>query len=156
MPDRDRIAFILVETLPLLMRNLGAHMRCHGNGLVPAHFRMLGMLSKRSYNLRELAELQSVTMATMSNSVAILVERGLVERKPSPSDRRMLQLSLTPAGRAALQAVHQSMTASIVQQMETFSDDELETLDAGLQVLQRLLNNTKDSSAACAEIATEV
>lgn len=155
MPDRDRIALLLIETLPLLMRSLGADMRCHGNGLMPAHFRTLGMLSKRSYNLSELAELQSVSMATMSNSVAILVERGLIERKPSPSDRRMVHLSLTPAGHAVMEAVHRSMVDRLVQQMQALSDVELEQLEAGLQVLRGVLNNAKHSSASCAEIVSE-
>lgn len=156
MPDRDRIALMLVETLPQLMRNLGAHMRCHGGGLVPAHFRMLGMLSKRSHNLSELAELQSVTTATMSNSVAILVERGLVERTPSPSDRRVVQLSLTPAGCAALDAVLRSMTARIVHQMESISDTDVEALEAGLMVLQQVLLRGTDPTATCADTVSEV
>jgi len=155
MPDRDRIALLLIETLPLLMRSLGADMRCHGNGLMPAHFRTLGMLSKRSFNLSELAELQSVSMATMSNSVAILVERGLVERKPSPTDRRMLHLSLTPAGHTVMQAVYQSLTARITQQMQDLSGKELEQLETGLKVLQRVLDLAKNSSASCADRMSE-
>lgn len=155
MPDRDRIALILFETVPLLMRNLGADMRCHGNGLMAAHFRTLGMLSKRTYNLSELAELQLVSMATMSNSVAILVERGLVERQPSSSDRRMLQLSLTPDGSAVLQAVHKSLTDRMVLQMQDLTDEELETLEAGLNVLQKVLINSKQPSASCVELVSE-
>lgn len=41
-----------------------------------------------------------VTSGTMTNRVDRLVERGLVERRPDPADRRGVLVRLTPAGRS--------------------------------------------------------
>ncbi|HXG41874.1 MAG TPA: MarR family winged helix-turn-helix transcriptional regulator [Dehalococcoidia bacterium] len=52
-----------------------------------------------------LAKALGVTRATASEAVASLLAKGLVERRPSPSDRRRLLLGLTGRGRqVALQA----------------------------------------------------
>lgn len=154
MSDREMVARQFIELIPLLMRNMGSHMRCHGAGLVPAHFRMLGMLAKRSYNLSELAETQSVTPATMSNSVAILVERGLVERTPVANDRRVVQVCLTQSGREILAQVHRSLEVQVGKHFENISDDELATVGAGLRILNRVLSNSEAQPTPCDTIQT--
>lgn len=45
-----------------------------------------------------------VTSGTMTNRVDRLVARGLVSRGPDPSDRRGVTVTLTPAGRAVVDA----------------------------------------------------
>jgi DNA-binding MarR family transcriptional regulator len=45
-----------------------------------------------------------VTSGTMTNRVDRLAARGLVSRGPDPSDRRGVKVSLTPAGRAVVDA----------------------------------------------------
>ncbi|MCS7275758.1 MAG: helix-turn-helix domain-containing protein [Dehalococcoidia bacterium] len=52
-----------------------------------------------------LAKVLGVTRATASEAVSSLLAKGLVERRPSPRDRRRLLLALTTRGRqVALQA----------------------------------------------------
>ena len=45
-----------------------------------------------------------VTSGTMTNRVDRMAARGLVARLPDPSDRRGVQVQLTPAGRVAVDA----------------------------------------------------
>lgn len=150
MEVRDRVAQHMVEMMPLLMRNLGAYIRCYGAGLAPAHVRLLGMLSGRPYSLTELADMQSVTPATMSNTVAVLAERGYIERVSLANDRRVMQVSLTQAGRAVLQGVYGAVAEHMARDLVDFSDEELETLEAGLQVLLRFLHSAGLKVSACA------
>ncbi len=51
---------------------------------------------------RELAERGRLDPSTVSRAVAALVAHGLVRRRTDPTDRRASQLTITPAGRAAL------------------------------------------------------
>lgn len=60
--------------------------------------------SGRPYQLSpgQLVHETLVTSGTMTNRVDRLVERGLVERSPDPSDRRGVQVRLSTAGRKAV------------------------------------------------------
>lgn len=49
-----------------------------------------------------LARALNVTAPTMTSMIDGLVERGLVERQPHPTDRRQVRLLLTEAGRGTL------------------------------------------------------
>jgi len=52
---------------------------------------------------RAIARSQGVTRATVTSTVSHLEERGLVARSESPSDRRLVLVKLTPAGRRLIQ-----------------------------------------------------
>ncbi|HKV89844.1 MAG TPA: MarR family transcriptional regulator, partial [Thermoplasmata archaeon] len=56
-------------------------------------------------NASHLATLRCVTPPTVSVMVEDLVHDGLVARNPSPTDRRVVVLSLTPRGRETLGTV---------------------------------------------------
>ena len=57
----------------------------------------------------QLARTLNVTAPTMTSMIDGLVERGLVERQPHPTDRRQMHLLLTGAGREIL-ARYRSIT----------------------------------------------
>ena len=48
----------------------------------------------------ELAEHEKVQPPSMTRVVAVLEERGLVQREPHPTDRRQVLLTVTAEGRA--------------------------------------------------------
>ncbi|HEU5432060.1 MAG TPA: MarR family winged helix-turn-helix transcriptional regulator [Thermomicrobiales bacterium] len=81
-----------------------------------------------------LARALLVTPPTMTRTIDILVERGLVERQPDPVNRRQIGLVLTPAGRTAL------------ARYETIMRDRLRGLVGRLpeEAKQRLLAATTD------------
>jgi DNA-binding MarR family transcriptional regulator len=139
MADKKNLASQIVHIVPLMMRSVRADLRCEGVAVAPAHFRLLGILASKNQNLSELAENQAVTSATMSNSVAILVERGWVERIPDAHDRRMVQIGITPAGRHILNAVHQQLHQRVADMLLSVPENDLEALQNGMQVLTRML-----------------
>ncbi|MDH7483390.1 MAG: MarR family transcriptional regulator [Spirochaetales bacterium] len=74
-------------------------------GLSMAQMGMLFRLSRgKSYPVTALGGEMGVTGAAASQMADKLVAMGLVERTEDPSDRRVRRLSLTPRGRAVIEA----------------------------------------------------
>lgn len=65
----------------------------------PAHAEILGHLARRGPSRQvSLAAALGVSAASLSDSVASLMAKGLVARHPDPRDGRTLQVALTEAG----------------------------------------------------------
>jgi DNA-binding MarR family transcriptional regulator len=136
MTDKmDLTARRIMEVVPMVMRTLALEMRCVGRLAVPAHGRLLIILAEGPHNLSELAEKQAVSLPTMSNSISTLVERGWVTRSRAPHDRRTAQVELTPAGRAALEAMRQAVEERMARKLSCLSPAECERVLAGLELL---------------------
>lgn len=134
----------ILKVIPRVMRAIGSSRPWPGLAVSPAHFRLLSILAHHSCNLSELAVQQAVSLPTMSNSISVLVERGWVNRVPSPDDRRQVLLELTPDGRAALAKMKNEAEARVAELLDDLSPDDLKSLAAGLAILDRAL-----ASAAC-------
>src|SRR5213593_4899088 len=92
----------ILEIMPLVIRTLAADLRAAGELQAPTHFALLSLLNAQSRTLSEMAALRGVSLPSMSNSMAALVQRGWVRRSAPPNDRRVAILEVTPGGRAAL------------------------------------------------------
>lgn len=136
----NKVAFVAQQTvavIPLVMRTLAAELRQTGHLPSHSHFGVMATLAERSRcNLSELAEQQSVSLPSMSNTVSKLVERGWVKRTQSESDRRQVLISLTPEGGAMLLALKQQAEARIETILAPLSAAEQDVLLAGLTVLR--------------------
>lgn len=67
-------------------------------------YRLLMLLTEGEHVANHLAELLSVSPPSVTALVDGLADRGLVERRPDPGDRRRVSHAITPAGLAALEA----------------------------------------------------
>lgn len=67
-------------------------------------YRLLTLLTEGEHVANHLAELLSVSPPSVTALVDGLVERGFVERRPDPGDRRRVSHAITPAGLEALSA----------------------------------------------------
>lgn len=73
------------------------------DGLTPVQFAVLTALDNdEAIDQNRLAGLVALDRTTISLTVGKLAERGLVDKRPSPADRRARLVALTDAGRAAL------------------------------------------------------
>src|SRR5690349_23944856 len=73
-------------------------------GISLAQLFVLQQLAERpASSLNELAERTATHQSSVSVVVRRLVERGLVSRTSSSSDRRRIEIAVTPAGRALLE-----------------------------------------------------
>ncbi len=75
-----------------------------GLELTLPQYRVLGLLSAGDERASVLATRLAVSRPTVSALVDSLVERGLVEREVAHDDRRAVRLSITAAGRHAVDA----------------------------------------------------
>ncbi|MDX2139756.1 MAG: MarR family transcriptional regulator [Chloroflexota bacterium] len=122
----ESIPHLILEALPLTMRVLSAQMRDTQHGLTTTHMPVLAALAMRPRTQSELADMMSVSGATMSNTLTALEERGWIERVRSREDRRQVHVHLSATGKVAL---HES-----IAEMEQY----LVRLFAGLDEAQRV------------------
>jgi len=149
MFTQENVSYQIVEIIPLILRFLHTEMRASAGGMGPSHFQLLGMLARQPCNLSEIAERQSVTAATISNSVNILVERGWIQRIPVSHDRRMVRVDLTPAGKEVLLKSHQGLEKRVNQRVSELPAEDLDKLMVGLQILRRVLDTSSVGERNC-------
>ena len=112
-------------------------------GLSSVHLHALGYLARAnrySNSAATLAEYLGVTKGTASQTVAVLVERELVDTRRDERDGRRVHLALTDAGRAVVEAAHPppllARAATLLDAQPVPADIEL-GLEALLRAIQR-------------------
>lgn len=79
---------------------------------------------------KELAAAVGIDESTLVRLLDLLVERGLVERQPSPRDRRLKLVHLTPAGHTAVRDIRAKLARIEDQLLEDLSDPEIAQMTA--------------------------
>jgi DNA-binding MarR family transcriptional regulator len=74
------------------------------SGLSMAQYHLLEPLADAPSTNRDLAASADVSSPTATRMIDVLIARGVVTRVEDPTDRRAVLISLTPAGRRALEA----------------------------------------------------
>ncbi|MCF4123634.1 MarR family winged helix-turn-helix transcriptional regulator [Antribacter sp. KLBMP9083] len=108
--------------------------------LTPSQASVLSRLGKEGdASASELAAAERVRPQAVTPTLAVLAERGLIERRPDPRDGRRQVVSLTPVGRAHFEDSRRAgdeWLARAVQ--ERLSDAEREVLVTAIDLLERL------------------
>jgi DNA-binding MarR family transcriptional regulator len=101
-----------------------------GLTLDPALFRLIvGIQRFGPIGVGELADRAGRDYTTVSRQVAKLADLGLVERRPSPTDRRVNEAVLTAAGRRATDALDAARYRLTSTAFSQWSDRDLAELD---------------------------
>jgi DNA-binding MarR family transcriptional regulator len=87
---------------------------------------------------RELADAERVQPPTMTKIVAKLMERGLVQRTPHPTDGRQVILASTEAGRDMLARYQRARDEWLAQRLAALPAEERETLRRAAEILQKV------------------
>lgn len=86
-----------------------------------------------------LARAEQITPQAMGTTIAALEERGLIERRPDDRDARRVLVSMTDAGRAALDERRDARTEQMTRVLANrFTPNELEALLTAAPLLERL------------------
>jgi DNA-binding MarR family transcriptional regulator len=72
----------------------------------------------------------------MSKTITTIENLGWVARSRSNSDRRIVMIEATPAGRAALREVHELAIAPIAEALDSLTATQRQKLSAGLKILR--------------------
>ncbi|MGD2162979.1 MAG: MarR family transcriptional regulator [Anaerolineales bacterium] len=145
MNARRSTASEILRVIPKVMRILASEMRQEPGGVAPAHFRVMLMLEKCPMSLTELAEYQAVSLATMSNSISVLVERGWVVRETDPSDRRRLALKITGEGKQVLEQVSRRAEDRLNEKLIGLDPEQCQHLIHGLELLNSVFSDPLDA-----------
>ncbi|MGI8587439.1 MAG: MarR family winged helix-turn-helix transcriptional regulator [Chloroflexia bacterium] len=93
----------------------------------------------------DLAEKMKVSTPTISRMVDSLVERGYLERRPDPADRRKIWLTLTGQGTALAETMEKRFRDVVAQFLEPLSPEQLEQIGAAFDTLETLLLNRRST-----------
>lgn len=96
---------------------------------------MMLLADKDNQTIGELATSLAVTHSASTQTVETLVKRGLVERTPDKTDRRIVRTSLGAEGHALANRLHVGRMARMNEVFADMSDDELKLM---IMVLERL------------------
>jgi DNA-binding MarR family transcriptional regulator len=102
----------------------------------------------------DLARVLGVTAGTASILIDRLVERGLVDRRQDPDDRRRHRCSLTSAGERLLAQLYEVFQNQSRALFSVLSEDELRAVLQGVEVLITATDRMRQS--ATAEVAPTV
>ncbi|MCQ4313591.1 MarR family transcriptional regulator [Stutzerimonas sp. VN223-3] len=137
MTTQPTIGFVLHDVARLMRKRF--EQRARQIGLTRSQWQVLSKLAMNEgihqKGLADLLEIESITLVRLLDKMQ---ERGLVERRPHPTDRRMTLLYLTPESHPLLQVMRTLGEQTRVETMIDFSEAEGRQLE---QFLARMRAN---------------
>ena len=100
---------------------------------------LLGALEGGPRRITELADLEGHAQPTMTLLVKRLEAKGWAARERDPGDRRVVLVSVTDAGRAALEDARAAYRAVLRDHLVAMSDDGIAALVHATEALESLL-----------------
>jgi DNA-binding MarR family transcriptional regulator len=82
-----------------------------------------------------LADLEQVSPAAMTKMIDGLEADGLVRRRRSTTDRRVVIVEATAPGKRSLERMRSTRVESLAQILQRLTDDELATIRAAMELL---------------------
>jgi DNA-binding MarR family transcriptional regulator len=135
---RDLDVNDFAQTLGRLVRQMRAAAAQHELSLT--EFAVLARLGREGpATTAELARAESMRPQSMSAAVATLEERGLVERKPHPSDGRQVNIALTERGAVVRSSTKDLKRAWLAQATAGLGEEDRQTLARAGAILKGLL-----------------
>jgi len=135
---RDLDVGELAQTLGRLVRHMRAAAAQHELSLTESA--VLARLGRDGpATTAELARAESMRPQSMSAAVATLEERGLVERKPHPSDGRQVNIAITEKGAGVRSSTKDLKRAWLAQATAGLEDEDRQILARAGDILKRLL-----------------
>lgn len=133
----DYVSHQLLPRVALTLRLVGRELQ---GELSRTEAGILNTLSGGPRRITELAELEALAQPTMTLLVKRLEQTGLVQRGRQPGDGRVVLVSLTDAGTAALERFRELAAAALREYLAELSDEQLEALAGATEALQALID----------------
>lgn len=91
----------------------------------------------------ELAEIERVKRPTATRTLRVLVEAGLIDRAPDPTDGRSALVSVTAEGRERLRRLRGRKNAYLARRMRELSEEDRRALERAAELLERILEEPR-------------
>jgi len=129
--DQPDLLFLLHDLARQL--RLNADRRASAHGMTRAQWMILFRLERQpGLSQKELAEILEVEPITVARLIDRLEDRGMVERRDDPHDRRIWRLHLCPPAQPVLQDLHAERADMLRMVSSGLDADLLATLEEGL------------------------
>ena len=129
-----------IQAIGLLVRRVRAAAASHELSLTESA--VLARLSKDGpATTADLARAESMKPQSMGTTIAALEERGLVERKPHPTDGRQVNIELTAKGAAVRKSAGDAKRTWLARAIAQLNDQERETLFKAGEIIRRLVES---------------
>ena len=132
----DRVSSQLLPRVAVLTRLLTSRL---GGELSRTELGLLNTLSSGPRRITELAELERLAQPTLTQVVQRLEQQGFVNRERQPDDGRVVLVSLTEVGAAALDDFRSRASAALGAHLVGLPDEQVESLAAATETLGRLV-----------------
>ncbi|MGZ6347518.1 MAG: MarR family winged helix-turn-helix transcriptional regulator [Anaerolineales bacterium] len=130
------------ETYPPLWRMIQAHIRevaVEQFNISVDQFHILRLIRRGRNSVSELAEFRDISRPAVSQSVDLLVTRGLIFRTTDIQDRRHIKLDLTIDGNALLDAIFNDTRQWMVEKFTLLSSDEIQAFTFSMDSLKKII-----------------
>jgi DNA-binding MarR family transcriptional regulator len=134
----------LASALRLAVTRLARRLRQESTegDVTPSQLSALATIEREGpVTLGDLAASERVQPPTMTRIVGALTDQGLVAREVDETDRRVVRVRVTPAGRRLLARTRRRKAAFLATRLARLSPEERELLRRALPVLERLLED---------------
>jgi DNA-binding MarR family transcriptional regulator len=129
-----------IQAIGLLVRRVRAATASHELSLTESM--VLGRLEREgSATTADLARAEGIKPQSMGTIIAALEERGMVERKPHPTDGRQVNIELTTKGAAVRKITGDAKRMWLAQAIAQLDEDEQKTLFVASKIIKRLVGN---------------
>jgi DNA-binding MarR family transcriptional regulator len=152
--DASDVARVL-DCLPALRRALGTDVPTSpsGDSISSTQFYAVRALEHRDRTAGELARAISVRLPTLTQIVDALVDRGWIERRDDPADRRKVWLSLTESGREAAHFAGASAEARLETVLSEMTQPQRRALVKGMEALRGAIQAQRRQTGKRPEVA---
>jgi DNA-binding MarR family transcriptional regulator len=140
----------LAERLRLVITRLARRLRQQGDAEAsPTQLAVLATIERHGpITLGELAAAERVQPPTVTAAIDRLEGQGLVRRLPDGTDRRVIRVDVTAAGRKLLARHRSRKTAYLAKRLDGLTPAERATLADAAAILDRLLEPERAATAS--------
>jgi DNA-binding MarR family transcriptional regulator len=135
------------ETVPPVWHSVRDNVRGYAAadyGLTVEQFYVLRHIRRGARTVSDLAAARKISNSAISQSVEVLVEKGLLSRSSQQGDRRFVYLALTDEGDKILSAIFEKNHAWMEDKLATLAQPELQIIVQAMNLLEEKLINEKN------------
>ena len=135
----DSIADNLLSIHPLLYKSISKPMRTQ-TSITPGGMFVLGSLKRNGMlSMSDIGKCLSMPKPHITVLVDKLIEEGYVERQSDPSDRRIVNILITPKGLKDFEEIKQALSETLKSKLILLNEEELEVLSNASQHVKDIL-----------------
>jgi len=135
---QETLTAVLAELNQMSFRDFqGALKRFHSGSLSIIHLNLLMLLRFNGpLTMSRLAELLDVSVASATGIVDRMEKKGVIERKRSDEDRRVVEVHVSEQGEQVFVAMQAERQAHMARMLSGVSDADLNSLLTGLRAVR--------------------